>query len=183
MISIEYAAGFFDGEGSVYAATRANKNNRYSLRAPTILVTITQVKRPVLEVLKKRWGGSIWTRATNGRQQECHQWVLCARMASSFLREIYPHLIVKKDVVGLAIEYCDLMALPAKERMDYSVLRPTGKLTKNGQVKMTRAGQMRPEIRQRAQEIQAAIRLLNARGAPGNATRKHNQNPNRASAP
>lgn len=165
MISDAYAAGFFDGEGSVYAATR----NKY-YKNPTIVVVISNtVERPLLEC-QKRWGGNIYCKkqSRKPRHRDVYQWNLGPRASKSFLTAIQPHLLIKNDVVAVALEYCALMELPIRERMDYSQLRPS-----KTPGKLTRAGVMRPEFRARIDALHARIRELNTRGAPANATRKY----------
>lgn len=169
MITNEYAAGFFDGEGSVYAATRRSSVREKIYKNPTILVTIANTVITPLKILQDQWGGSICDRFPNDpRRRLQHQWVLAPRMADPFLRAIHPHLIIKKEVAGVALQYCDLMRIPLRERMDYSQLRPS-----KTPGKMTRAGVMRPEFREKIDALHAEIQRLNTRGAPFNATRKH----------
>lgn len=167
MISDEYAAGFFDGEGSVYAATRRH----LGYRNPTLLVTIANTVVTPLEAFQARWGGSICKRFINdGRRRDQYQWVLAPRMADPFLRAVHPHVIIKKDVVAAGIAYCDLMRMPLSVRMDYSQLRPS-----KTPGKMTRAGIMRPEFAEKIAAIHQEIKRLNVRGAPLNARRQHDK--------
>lgn len=171
MISDEYAAGFFDGEGTVFAATRGGSN-----KSPTIMVLISNTVREPLDLLQQKWGGSICiTSPRKANHRPVHQWAIAARKAAPFLRAIEPHCIIKRNVVRVAIEYCALMALPAHERIDYSTMRPSpsGKLTKSGKVKMTRGGTVRPEIRERVMLLHQEIRRLNCRGAPHNGKRAY----------
>lgn len=166
MITPEYAAGFFDGEGSVYAATRGK-----TYRNPTILVVIANTHRGALEACQARWGGSICGRSPAGeRRREQFQWVLAPRAAEAFITEVYPHLIIKKEVASVALEYFKIMRIPLRERMDYSQLRPS-----KTPGKMTRAGIMRPEFREQIDALHRRIRELNQRGAPWNARREHSR--------
>jgi hypothetical protein len=169
MFTDEYAAGFFDGEGTVYAATR-NK----SYKNPTIIVSISNTVREPLDAALKKWGGSISSNQPPGNRRRQYQWVLSSRQAEPFLRAIQPHVMIKKGVVDAAIEYCELMKTPIHERMDYSQLRPS-----KTPGKMTRAGVMRPEFKAKVTAIHDRIKALNVRGAPFNATRRHST----ASAP
>lgn len=158
LISDEYAAGFFDGEGTVYAATRNNKPS------PTIMVCISNVVREPLDLLRQKWGGSIFCNVPKKNRQALYQWTIAAKMAHPFLRAILPHLIIKRDVVQAAIEYCELMKTPAKDRVDYSAtVERDGRLWVSPKV--------RPEFRSKVDEIHSRIRKLNAVRAPFNATR------------
>ena len=162
MISDEYAAGFFDGEGSVYATVRKGPRRATS---PTILVCCTNTNREILEAHQKRWGGSIWRRKMHGNRKVQYQWVLCTRKAVGFLRAIHPHLVVKRPVVGLAIQYCDLQALPHKERLDYS-----GRVYRRGRWWV--APRLKESHKKKIAPLFDRIRELNARGAPRNAMRQ-----------
>lgn len=164
MICERYAAGFFDGEGSVYAAVR---NRLY--KNPTVLATIPNTVEEPLLLFQERWGGSICKRfQADARRKPQFQWVVAPRNARVFLRDIRPYLIIKAAVTDKALELLDLLALPASERMDYSQLRPS-----KTPGKMTRAGIMKPEFRKRIDAVHAEIRALNMRGAPRNARRSY----------
>lgn len=170
MISDEYAAGFFDGEGSVYAAVRGPKNNR----SPTILATVANIQMAPLLAFKERWGGSINTRKlTRPNERPCSQWVIAAKQAKPFLLAVRPHLLIKGAVVDVAIDYCTLMETPAHERMDYSHTRPANGFTKSGRQKMTRAGVLRPEFRAKVIALHSEIRRLNQKAVPRNGRRAY----------
>jgi len=167
-ISDSYAAGFFDGEGTVYAANRrsATVTRRPS---PSVLVCITNVNYDVLEAMRDRWGGSINSRAAKPKRQAIHQWVLAPRNAYSFLQAIAPHVIVKRDVVSTALLLCEMMRLPRAERMDYR--------TKKNALGKTRVyPAVKKEFEDRSWALHQEIRRLNVRGAPYNATRQSNHN-------
>lgn len=166
MISDEYAAGFFDGEGSVYLATRSTTRP-----SPTLLVCIGNTNREVLDLHRDRWGGSIRerggkhrARVLTGRWQRQYQWVLSTRMAKAFLTAIVPHVLIKKDVTIAALRYITLMEVPRRERVDYSqCVRRRGRLWV--------APVVRPEFEAQVAALHTEIRGLNARSAPGNVLR------------
>ena len=164
MISNEYAAGFFDGEGTVYAATRNNPKGKRP--SPTIIVAITNTVPAPLELLHAQWGGSIFKDRERERQRAKYQWTLAAKMAAPFLEAIHPHLLIKHEVVSVALQFCALMARPHRERCDYShtVFRH-GRLWSSPIV--------RPEFAAEVARLHAEIRRLNTRGAPWNATRAY----------
>ena len=137
-----YAAGFFDGEGSVYTAPRSSGSG-YSL-----LVCIGNTNRDVLEQHKATWGGSICARKmTKPRHQQQYQWVLSGKMGEPYLRAILPHLIIKREVVQLALKWCEMMNSPYSERVSYETGRPAS----------------RPEYLQKAQELRSAIQAQNSK--------------------
>ena len=93
-----YAAGFFDGEGSIdvkYSLTNGGKYERFYLR-----VCIGQKRPDVLHILQSRYGGSVCIRS-NGMAYL----VMTTACAGKFLEAVRPHLIVKADEADLAIAF------------------------------------------------------------------------------
>jgi hypothetical protein len=94
-VSVEYAAGFFDGEGSIHI--RPAKPNRGWMLG----VVVSQMDRTPLDGFAARWGGTVQGPKTNGQ----HEWRACSRKAREFLTEIRPHLIVKAEAADIALEF------------------------------------------------------------------------------
>jgi hypothetical protein len=108
----EYLAGFFDGEGSVYA-------NPHSKQLPSLRVCISNTNREVIDLHKKGYGGCAVSRGIpKARWREQYQWVVVGRAATKFLLDIYPHLIIKRAVVAVALEYLEHCGKPVKERRE-----------------------------------------------------------------
>lgn len=99
-----YAAGFFDGEGTVFIAiNRGAKGARgpiYNMR-----VTAAQVDPTPLAWLQERWGGSLAERRPRGSQRLSYVWNCFARQAARFLTDVRPFLLVKIDEADLALEF------------------------------------------------------------------------------
>ena len=93
-IECAWAAGFFDGEGSVSFAKVAGKH-RY------LLVSVSCNARSGLERLHRWWGGRLYFE--NSRR--CNRWILRSRQAEAFLRDIRPHISLKGEVIDVAMEY------------------------------------------------------------------------------
>lgn len=94
MMSPEYAAGFFDADGSVSIDPRER----------VLRVDISNTHRGVLEQFHHQFGGFIST--FNQREQHhkpVHHWRMKCGPAEEFLRLIAPHVVVKKDRVELAL--------------------------------------------------------------------------------
>lgn len=91
---IAYFAGFFDGEGYVGYGFR----DRLEIR-------IVNTFLPVLEDLKENFGGNVYTRSkTLKRHKIAHDWVLVGReKVIYFLRQVQPHLTVKKESVDFVL--------------------------------------------------------------------------------
>ena len=157
-ISNEYAAGFFDADGAVYAARRTSRKGNSS---PTLLVCCTQAEREpgvcpeVLVRHHSQWGGSIAKKkmsAKNRRDQ--WQWVLAPKNAVDFLIDILPYTIVKTAVIQKSLEFAQLQSLPLRQRIN------------------TKTKCVRPEHAERVWRVHAEICELNKRGQPFNALRK-----------
>jgi hypothetical protein len=160
-LSDQYCAGFFDGEGSVYAATRRKES-------PTIVVCISNTNLEVLEYHETKWGGSIHARKRNNLcWQQQYQWVLNAKGAFRFLTAIQPYSIVKRKIINVALEYCRLMAeTPIAERVDYTHL-----VFRKGRYWVFPI--VKPWFREAAIRLHGRIRELNTQSAPKNARRAY----------
>ncbi len=92
-IEIAYAAGLFDGEGSVsLVCHRSNRSH-----SPQVAVASND--REVLAWLQKRWGGSIVTKQPRKvTHSVSYDWRLTDRRALAFLRLIRPFLVIKRKV-------------------------------------------------------------------------------------
>lgn len=99
-----WAAGFFDGEGSI------------SINRPyyALVVGISSSCHSVLEIFHQRYKGYLNRTNTAGRvilegkyksKVDCYQFIFDYDSASVFLREILPYVKVKKAQVELALEY------------------------------------------------------------------------------
>lgn len=99
MIVEAYAAGFFDGEGTVdirYRKTHGGKYDRFELRC-----SMSQVNTEVLVWFQTNFGGSVCAR----KRGAISQWVVVGPMAADFLRRALPFLIVKRDQAVIALEF------------------------------------------------------------------------------
>ena len=125
MISTEYVAGFFDGEGTVGIYLQKSK---YAV----LTVGISNTNKHILELIKVKYGGNIYERkiADKGRKR-VFQWKL-GTIASmfAFLLDIASYVVVKKDAVDLALEYIEKYCSgPIKQdvsgRMEFYLLTKT----------------------------------------------------------
>ena len=112
MMSTEYLAGFFDGEGSVgvYASVR---NHSYCLRAQ-----ITQVRtletECLLREMAERFGGSV-SSYNKQLRRDALCWQASGDNAAAFLEFILPHLILKRDQATVAIGYQRTRPRPTRD--------------------------------------------------------------------
>ena len=112
MISSEYAAGFFDGEGCVYfrclhrhTSRLPPSKRRARLRETNFYewvtkLTLSNTNVDVLLAFKERWGGTLSTHLPNGRNcKPINQWALSQKKAEIFASDILPYSIVKWHTV------------------------------------------------------------------------------------
>ena len=104
-ISVEYLAGFFDGEGciGVYPSKGSNGYVTYNL-----IVTVGQVDPLVIGHLHRKYGGSLQFQERSKKikdRQDAWYWRVSGRKAEKFLRAVFPYLIGKKPQVELALAY------------------------------------------------------------------------------
>lgn len=98
MIDLRWAAGFFDGEGSVRIGKATNQN------LGALDVAISQVDRDLLVPFAERWGGRI--RAVSGLrpgQRPASVWVVYANAALAFLTDIEPYVMSERNRQRIAL--------------------------------------------------------------------------------
>lgn len=101
-IETAYAAGFFDGEGSVSIVFRDAQL--------TLLVQVVQKNPEPLKHLKDRWGGTLYRRPAGSTSAgaaygELYFWSIRSLKASRFLQDISPFLHVKTEAVAKGLEF------------------------------------------------------------------------------
>ena len=103
MISAQYIAGFFDGEGCVAVYKSAGKHNSYGLRTQ-----LAQNKTPestfLFSILKDTFGGNLSEQVTLTKRIK-YNWQLNGDKAVAFLEFILPHTIMKGEQIRLAIDW------------------------------------------------------------------------------
>ncbi len=97
---VAWAAGFFDGEGSV-GLFRA----RMGGKVMTLRIRVGQRTREPLERFVLLWGGNIWHRKANDHQSEFYEWSKNSRPGYEALIEMEPYLVVKLPHVRVARDF------------------------------------------------------------------------------
>jgi len=109
MLSTEYLAGLFDGEGCVHIAHQ-NPNKPLGRLSPTfgLRVIYCLTHEEVIRQISEQLGyGYCKLRKNNARWKDAFQVQICGARAGAFLRSIYPYLIVKREEVELALKLQD----------------------------------------------------------------------------
>lgn len=104
-LNLAYAAGLFDGEGSVFIArgrTNRNKSGLYfSLR-----IEFGNTNEQAVRWMQCYFGGSVYERyADIDTRRTLWAWHLRGQKALGFLKVIVPYLRIKKSQAELAIEF------------------------------------------------------------------------------
>lgn len=109
--TLAYAAGLFDGEGSIIIRKRTQRGCLapvYSLH-----VSVANTDLPIIEWLQEAWPGHLCKTglpAKAGRRHAAWKWNLTSRIAAAFLRDVQPYLRIKAEQARIAIELADLIA-------------------------------------------------------------------------
>lgn len=95
---LAYAAGFIDGEGCFYI----DKNWKIS-------ISCSNTDKPIIEWLKRKFGGSICknaTRINKPNHRRVYSWQIVANQAALLLNAIVPYLKIKTEqaLILLAIQ-------------------------------------------------------------------------------
>src|SRR3990167_6754845 len=97
IFTIQYVAGFFDGEGSIniYQAKKGIKKDRIGYH---LSVAVHNTDEEIIQMFKKKFGGYIHIRPREVQKWKTgYDWKLSANQALNFLENIYPFLILKKE--------------------------------------------------------------------------------------
>jgi hypothetical protein len=93
---LAYAAGFFDGEGTV-------SFNISGSGGGVISASIENTNKEVIEYLKHEFGGTIFfTCHDNIKWKNTYSWSVSGQTCIDFLQNIKPWVIIKKEQINLA---------------------------------------------------------------------------------
>lgn len=130
-VTIEYAAGFFDGEGCVNIQRRIDTRPRRAGVGPGYLrlrVSVCNTHVGVLKALCAKFGGSVWTRVkSKPNHKPVFQWNISGPEAAVFLRAIRPHIIVKTEQIDHWLACYDFVSSGRSKRCVMIAYAPTGK--------------------------------------------------------
>lgn len=100
LMTPEYVAGLFDGEGYVTIDVSTHRSGRKYHR---VIVSIANTDRRPLDKLLSQYGGFLTNQPSKGKR--AWRWSTSNKTAIEFLKNIYPHLIIKKEQASVAILY------------------------------------------------------------------------------
>ena len=138
-IACAYAAGLFDGEGSVMILHQSEPRGPagwyHQLRA-----TVGMYDGSAVEWLREQFGGSIYTmrRPAGSPRSDLWSWTVKSRAAEDFLRQIRPYLRTKANQAYVSLRFRETFPVAP--------------------------GKTRDDIRDEREVLRTELRRLNARG-------------------
>lgn len=101
VVSLEYWAGLFDGEGCIRICRGWSRHKRPRY---TLSVKLANTNQKVIILLKEAFGGSWYkVKKMKPHHQDAWEWILNAKGAEVFLRIIKHLLIIKKEEAEVAL--------------------------------------------------------------------------------
>lgn len=104
MLSDEFVAGFFDGEGSIGIYPNSCPESRSYYLRTQLTQNVGFYSRDLLEELLLRFGGSLNV-MKGARNSAAFNWQLNGDRAVAFLTRIEPHLRLKRDQARIAMAW------------------------------------------------------------------------------
>lgn len=146
MISWEYLAGMIDADGSI--GTYFTKSGR------VVRVVIANTNHEFLKELQKQFGGSLSLRE-KGQKENWKPFgsITWSRIqAGIILKNIFPHLLIKKEQASTALDLLEYRKRPKNERL-YYVRKEIGAF-----------GKIKPEVLEIEEGFAKRIYKLNKKG-------------------
>lgn len=109
MITDEYIAGFFDGEGCITSQMIFQTGKYEKYPRVNVQLSIANTNRQTLEDISQKYGGSISKKGNRPQTvRECYSLCITGKENMSiFLNAILPYLRIKKDQAIIALEFIE----------------------------------------------------------------------------
>lgn len=112
-ITLQYIAGFFDGEGSIGVYYRQKSKDRFHLRTQ-LTNNKNKDAQKLMNYLMDKFGGNLSEQVTLSGNIK-YNWQLNSDKAVYFLRKIGPYLLFKKDQAIIAINWQEQRPKPIRD--------------------------------------------------------------------
>jgi len=107
LLSDEYVAGLFDGEGCVYCQRQWIKGKYEKYPRVHIQVSVTNQNLEVLRLLEEWFGGGTTRKA---KKSDCFHWRVTGKSdLLKFLKTVRPYLVIKRFEVEQAIKFSETL--------------------------------------------------------------------------
>ena len=104
MADMSYLAGFFDGEGCI--TTFRNHVKRHPGEFSYCLkMNVSNTNLEVLKIFEAAFGGGIFTKKPKEGFKQAYVWQINGVAAKEVLKQLLPHLVVKKAEAELALQF------------------------------------------------------------------------------
>lgn len=105
-LSIQYIAGFFDGEGSINIYHIKPNKWRRKNEGYEFSVYIHNTDKKIIDLFQGQFGGYVNVRKRKTEKwKDGYDWKLSSVQAKNFLKRIYPFLLIKKERARIVIEF------------------------------------------------------------------------------
>lgn len=102
-LSLEYVAGFFDGEGSVSIIRKGQRKDGKLFYG--LVIQLTSSSTISVSKLQKQFGGGLYKESHKDRRRVYYKWMIEGKKAQSFLEQILPYLQMKNRQAEIGITY------------------------------------------------------------------------------
>lgn len=114
MVSLEYIAGLFDGEGHVSITDMFRRDTI----DPKLVVKITNTFLPILEEIQSIYKGSIYKQPKlKDHYLQVYVLSLTVENSKKFLNDILPHLRIKYEQAKVALEFSSTVYRRGKKKV------------------------------------------------------------------
>lgn len=104
---LSYTAGYIDGDGCFYLGKTIQKPKMITVYEYSIQAV--SVKKPVLDFLAESFKGFVRKKPDRINHRSAYCWTIKTHNSYELAKQIYPHLIDKKEQCGMYIEFCTLI--------------------------------------------------------------------------
>ena len=112
-LDLAYAAGFFDGEGSVGVYWYK------SVQRFRCVLAVSNTDLNIIEWFRQHWGGSTIKHKSARQHKQCYLWSCNSRpKMAEFLHDVLPYLREKRPQAELALRYFETTCAPGQRMTD-----------------------------------------------------------------
>ncbi len=107
-LTIEYLAGFFDGEGTFYIGKQYSRNGKEYPHATIMLSQSGDRGLEILSEIQKKWGGFIYEHLKAGQHKatkSAYKLYWNKQEGVALIKELFPHLILKQEEAKIVLTY------------------------------------------------------------------------------
>jgi len=134
MLSLQYVAGFFDGEGNISLGGSNKKAIRKNSLGRTRIidhimwvrrVSIANTKLTILQQIQKQFGGTIYKHGHKPSLdwEQGWRWNVHGGQSTRFLKKILPYLVIKRPQADVFLEFAETVRRPGQHSLPYDVIK------------------------------------------------------------